>query len=81
MGSRYSKIKAKQKYLIHRKQFARSFLTHVKNGIEIIFTDETGFNNDMKPLYGYSKVDEKCCAKKANNSENYTVISAITMTK
>ena len=54
--------------IIQRKQVARSFLTHIKNGIEMIFIDETGFNNNMKPLYGYSKVGERCNVDTTNNS-------------
>ncbi len=61
-----------------RKEVAIELLSHIKDGREIIYIDETGFNQSSIPFYGYSKVGKKCLAVSSPKSENYTVISAIT---
>ncbi len=67
--------------LERRKAVAIEFLSHLKDNREIIFIDETGFNQSMISFYGYSKVGEKCLTMSSPKSENYTVISAITKGK
>ena len=47
----------------------------------MIFVDETDFNKNMTPLYGYAKVGEECYVKSDPKSANYTAISAITKSK
>ena len=48
---------------------------------ELIFLDETGFNQTLIPFYGYSKIGEKCLTKTSTKTENYSVVAAITKSK
>ena len=64
-----------------RTDVARRFLSAERAGKEIIFIDETGFNQQMIPLYGYSKIGERCLVSANFRSQNYTVIAAITKSR
>ena len=64
-----------------RKDVARKLLSAERDGKIIIFIDETGFNQQMIPQYGYSKIGEKCLISADLRSQNYSVIAAITKLK
>lgn len=45
-----------------------------------VFVDECGTNTSLSPLYGWSKVGERLCAKAPKNwGKNVTLISSITV--
>lgn len=64
-----------------RRIVALELISALKGNMEIIFIDETGFNQSLVPLYGYSKVGEKCWVKTNAKTQNYTVLAAITRTQ
>ena len=64
-----------------RQTVARMILSAERSGKEIIFIDETGFNQQMVPLYGYSKIGESCFVSANLKSQNYSVVAAITKSK
>ena len=64
-----------------RQDVARKILSYEKFGKEIIYIDETGFNQQMTPLYGYSKIGERCLVTTGLKGQNYSVIAAITKSK
>lgn len=64
-----------------RKEVASKFISAIRSNAEIIFIDETGFNQTLVPLYGYAKIGEKCWIKTNLKTENYSVVAAITKTK
>ena len=64
-----------------RKNVAIAFASAVKWDTEIIFIDETGFNQALTPLYGYAKIGEKCWIKTTGQGDNYSVLAAITKSK
>lgn len=50
----------------------------MKKDVEIIFIDETGFNQSLTHTYGYSKIGERCVIETAARTTNITVLAAIT---
>jgi len=64
-----------------RKKVANEFISALVSGKELIFLDETGFNQTLIPFYGYSKIGEKCLTKTSAKTENYSVVAAITKSK
>ena len=55
----------------------KELLSCVERDIEIVFIDEVGFNQDLAPLYGYSKVGTKCSYSKLPKSNNFSVTAAM----
>ena len=45
-----------------RKRVSYAFLNAVYQDQLIIFEDETGFNNNLTPIYGYSLIGKRCHA-------------------
>ena len=64
-----------------RKKVALHFLSAEKSDLELIFIDESGFNNSLAPLYGYSKIGQKCFVAAKSKSVNYSVIAAVAKEK
>jgi len=64
-----------------RKEVAIEFLSTLKANKEMIFIDETGFNQTLMPFYGYSKIGETCWIKTIAKTQNFSVIAAITKNK
>jgi len=64
-----------------RKEVALELLRYIKAGVEVIYLDETGFNQSQIPFYGYSKKGERCEINSKPKTANLTVISAITKEK
>ena len=75
---RTRKSAARRKIAINlekRRQAARELISAIKLNLEVIFFDQTGFKITLAPLYGYSKVGERCIV--SSNS----VVAAITKEK
>lgn len=53
----------------------------LKANKKIIFLDETGFNQSMVPIYGYSKIGKRAYFKTRPQEENYSVVAAISENK
>ncbi len=64
-----------------RQNVARQFLIALIQEKEFIFIDETGFNQSLSPVYGYSKIGEKCAITSKFKTQNYSVVAAITKSK
>ncbi len=64
-----------------RVKVAKEMITAMMRNVKLIFIDETGFNQSLCSLYGYSKIGEDCLVEGSTKSENYTVIAAITQSK
>ena len=68
--------------MIKLRHTAASILCkNIQNDREIIFLDEILFNQDLMPIYGYSKIGKKAYAVKRAPGEIYTIIAAITKNK
>ena len=61
-----------------RKSVALELVSAISSDKEIIFIDETGFNQSLTPLYGYAKLGEKCWINTTGKRDNYSVLAAIT---
>ncbi len=61
-----------------RVKVAIKFLEFLKNDKEFIFIDETGFNQSLVPVYGYTKKGQPCKSPGPLKGQNYSVIAAIT---
>lgn len=64
-----------------RANVAKEMITAMMRNIELIFIDETGFNQSLCSLYGYSRIGENYLVEGTIKSENYTVIAAITQSR
>ncbi len=64
-----------------RQEVARQMVIALIQETELIFIDETGFNQSLAPIYGYSKVGQKCMITSGLKTQNYSVIAAITKSK
>ena len=60
---------------------AQKFIQYLNDGFEFIFIDETSFNKNLSPLYGYAKKGSKCIIKTPPKGENYSLIAAMTANK
>jgi len=64
-----------------RLEVAREMCSAIKRNLTFIFIDESGFNASLSPLYGYSRVGQRCLISSKPDTENYSVIAAITQEK
>jgi len=67
--------------IVKRQLVAQQILSAIKADLKVIFLDETGFTQGLRPLYGYSKVGQPCLIGSEANFQNYSVITAITKEK
>jgi len=52
------------------KKVAQEFLSGMRSDVELIFIDESGFQQTLILLYGYSKVGAKCMVNSRTRSDN-----------
>jgi hypothetical protein len=55
-----------------------SFLSQIKQEAQMIFIDESGFNNHVIPIFGYAKKGRKCVVEVHPKTSNISVLAAIT---
>ena len=60
-----------------RNMVVRETLGFFKAGYKFVYLDETGFNNNLIPIYNYSKKGEKAFCLCPKQSKNISVLAAI----
>ena len=63
-------------FIEERKIVSKRFLNAVYEDKLILFIDETGFNNNLTPIYGYLLIGKKCQSR--CSEESISVLTAIT---
>ena len=70
-----------QKLIEQRKESADQFVKYLNSGFKFVYIDETSFNTNLYPLYGYSKTGESFKIIEEPRKYNLTLIAAITSLK
>lgn len=61
-----------------RYELIQEIIKHLKLDRNFVFLDETGFNNFVIPIFGYSQVGKRLVYPVKPKSCNYSVLAAIT---
>lgn len=64
-----------------RKSSCSKTIQHVFNKKKIVYIDETGFNKDFIPRYGFAIKNSRCFIPALSKSKNYSCIVAMTTEK
>ena len=75
---KFSEKRNSQKTKTQRKLTSRYLLSSINRSHEIVFIDEVGFNQNLSPLYGYTKAGTRCSIIRPFKSTNYSVVAATT---
>jgi hypothetical protein len=55
-----------------------TFLNKVEGDTRFVFVDESGFNNQIIPIFGWARKGQRCVVRTFPQTHNTTVITAIT---
>ena len=64
-----------------RKKASVELTNHMLEGKEIIYIDEVSFNQDLVPIYGYSRIGKPALSTKRVKGKNFSVAAAVTKDK